>query len=208
MREGRANGLPVVDGLQLPEPYRRVLKPDALIADEEGRARRLPRFFYEIDSWETAKRTLLTPSFGLYEFVNTDLRETPLLHGFPRYVPCAITLLAATLTIFRERVGTYVHVAANGGYRSPAHEASHAASPHNWGTAANVYRIGDDVLDSEERIGRYAGVVRQLLPHVWIRPFGHAAGFADDHLHLDLGYVNLVPRDAAGEERVPGGERG
>ena len=35
-------GLPIVDGLRLPEEYRRVLKPDALLADEQGRARRLP----------------------------------------------------------------------------------------------------------------------------------------------------------------------
>ena len=44
--------------------------------------------------------------------------------------------------------------------------------------------------------------MRQLLPHVWIRPYGHTAGFADDHLHLDLGYALVVPRDAAGEEQV------
>jgi hypothetical protein len=68
-----------------------------------------------------------------------------------------------------------------------------------WGTAANLYRVGDDWLDDRETIERYAAIARQTLPHVWIRPWGHGRGYADDHLHLDLGYVTVVPRDAAGE---------
>ena len=80
------------------------------------------------------------------------MREAPLLHGFPRYVPCALVLLAGALSIFRDRVGTLVHVAANGGYRSPAHGRSRAASAHCWGTAANIYRVGDELLDRPEVI--------------------------------------------------------
>jgi hypothetical protein len=192
--------LRIVDGLRLPEEYRRALKPGALIVDEEGRARRLPRFFYEVDSWLTARSLELAPNFCLHELVQTDLREAAVLHGFPRYVPCALVLLAGALSIFRDRVGTLVHVAANGGYRSPGHARSRAASTHCWGTAANVYQVGDELLDAPEVIEKYRDIAQRALPHVYVRPFGHGPGFADDHLHLDLGYVTVVPRDAAGEE--------
>lgn len=198
--------LRVVDGLRLPEPYREALKPGALIVDDEGRARRLPRFFYEVGSWRVASELQLAPNFGLHELIETDVREAPLLRRFPRYVPCAVALLAATLSVFRDRVGAMVHVAVNGGYRSPSHQRSRAASTHCWGTAANVYRIGDDYLDSREAIERFAAVALQVLPHVWVRPWGHGPGLSDDHLHLDLGYVTVVPREAAGEEDWGGGE--
>jgi hypothetical protein len=200
--------LRIVDGHRLPEAVRRALKPGALIVDEEGRARRLPRFFYQVDSWLTARELELAPNFRLHELIQTDLREAPVLHGFPRYVPCAIVLLAAALSLFRDRVGTLVHVAANGGYRSPGHQRSRAASTHCWGTAANVYAIGDELLDAPEAIERYASVARQALPHAYARPYGHGVGFADDHLHLDLGYVTVVPRNAAGEEEWDGGDEG
>jgi hypothetical protein len=198
--------LRIVDGKRLPETYRRALKPGALIVDEEGRARRLPRFFYEIDSWLTARELELAPNFRLHEFIQTDLREAAVLHGFPRYVPCAVMLLASTLSILRDRVGTLVHVAANGGYRSPSHQRSRAASTHCWGTAANLFAVGDELLDTQEAIEKYATLARQVLPHVFVRGYGHGAGFADDHLHLDLGYVTVVPRDAAGEEEWGGEE--
>lgn len=199
MAETRRLPLRIVDGLRLPEAYRAVLRPGEILTDSEGRGRRLPRFFYEIDSWKTARQTQLAPDFRLHEFIQTDLHEARILHGFPRYVPCAVQLLAALLSVFRQRVGTYVHIAANGGYRSPAHAHARDASPHHWGTAVNIYRIGDDFLDSEETIERYADVVREVLPMAWTRPYGHTYGFADDQLHLDLGYVTVVPREAAGE---------
>ena len=192
--------LRVVDGRRLAPDYRQALKPGALIVDEEGRARRLPRFFHEVDSWLTAQELELAPNFHLHELLQTDVREARVLHGFPRYVPCALVLLAGALSIFRDRVGTLVHVAANGGYRSPSHQRSRAASTHCWGTAANIYQVGDEMLDRPEVIEKYAEVARQALPHVYVRPYGHGAGFADDHLHLDLGYVTVVPREAAGEE--------
>jgi hypothetical protein len=192
--------LRVVDGLRLPEAYRLALKPGALIVDEEGRARRLPRFFYQVDSWLTASELELAPNFRLHEFIQTDVREAPILRGFPRFVPCALVLLAGALSIFRDRIGTLVHIAANGGYRSPAHQRSRAASTHCWGTAVNIYGIGDELLDRQEAIEKYAEVARAALPYVDVRDYGHAAGFTDDHLHLDLGYVTAVPREAAGEE--------
>ncbi len=198
--------LKIVDALQLEAPYRAALRPGEVLHDEQGRARRLPRFFYEVGSWKAAKETELAPSFGLYEFIHTDVREADVLRGFPRYVPCALTLLASALVAFRQKVGTYVFVAANGGYRSPGHALSHHASPHHWGTAVNIYRVGDDFLDNQETIERYAALAREVMPWVWVRPYGHAPGFANDHLHLDLGYATLVPHEAPGEDVASGND--
>jgi hypothetical protein len=167
-----------------------------VVCDEQGRPRRLPRYFYEISTWDEARRLDLSPNFGLWEFIQTDVREALPLRGFPRYVPCAITLLALCLERFRDAVGTFVHISANGGYRSPAHALSNHASTHCWGTAVNVYRIGDVELDDREAIERFAAMARSVLPGVWTRPFGSGRGFTDDHLHLDFGYVVSVPREA------------
>lgn len=192
--------LRLVDGLDLPEEYRAVLQPGAVIADSAGRGRRLPRYYYEIGSWDEALSVQLTPHFGLWELIDVDFREAPVMRGFPRYLPCAITLLAAYLEIFRETVGTVVRIAANGGYRSPAHRISDVASPHSWGVAANIYRVGDEMMDSEERIEKYTRLARRVLPGVWTRPYGAGAGHAFDHVHLDLGFTTVVPHDADGEE--------
>jgi len=105
-------------------------------------------------------------------------------------------LLAAGLELFRLEVGTLVHVAANGGYRSPGHALTRHASRHCWGTAANIYRIGDTVLDSREEIEKYAAIAQRVIPGVWVRPFGPEDGEADDHLHLDLGYTVFDPTEA------------
>ncbi len=191
-------GLKLVDGLALSEPLRAALRPGEVLVDAKGRGRRLPRFFYEVGSREKAHELELAPGFHLIELIRTDVREAAVLHGYPRYVPCAITVLAAHLAVFREHVGTYVHVAANGGYRSPAHALTDGASLHCWGTAANIFRVGDDRLDTQDTIERYADRARAALPAVWVRPYGHAPGLADDHLHLDFGYTVTVPRDAPG----------
>ena len=191
--------LKLVDGRDLPEAYRVALRPGELMQDREGRTRRLPRYFYEVPSWEAAMETQLTPHFGLWELLDVDFRESEPMRIFPRYAPCAVALLATHLEVFRDRVGTVVRVAANGGYRSPTHSLSRHASPHSWGTAANIYRIGDEFMDSQERIEKYSKVARETLPGIWSRPFGGGAGFAFDHVHLDLGYVTVVPHDAPGE---------
>ncbi|HEX2162340.1 MAG TPA: hypothetical protein VHM02_00170 [Thermoanaerobaculia bacterium] len=200
--------LPVVDGLELPDELRRLLRPGEPVADAAGRRWRLPRWFYEIESWQVAKETQLAPYFMLHELIAVDVREPAPLRAFPRYVPLAITHLAAHLSALRQHLGTYVHVAANGGYRSPAHPAGEAASVHRWGTAANLYRVGDDCLDSEATVGRYAEIVRRVLPAAWCRPWGRRPGETIDHLHLDLGRVRVAPRDVAEEsddgEGVPG----
>ncbi len=198
-------GLPlrVVDGRRLSKDYRDLLNPDGLMCDAQGRARRLPRYFYEIPSWEAARETRLAPHFYLWEFIHTDVREAPPLRTFPRYVPCAVTLLALCLEQFREAVGTYVHIAANGGYRSPWHRVNRHASTHAWGTAVNIYRIGDTFLDTREAVDRHAEIARAAIPGVWARPYGHGAELADDHLHLDLGYVVAEPRDVPGDTFNP-----
>jgi len=195
--------LPVVDGLQLAGPYRAALRPGGILRDSDGRGRRLPRFFYEIDSWQTALATPLSPHFMLWELIGVDVREAELLRRFPRYVPCAVTLMAAALEPFRAAVGTYVHIAANGGYRSPAHRLSAAATPHCWATAVNIYRIGDDWLDTPAAIERYNRIAAETISGVWARPYGAGPGFVDDQMHLDLGFVIQVPHGAASEDGEP-----
>lgn len=188
--------LRIVDGLRLEKPLRDALLPGRIVLDDFGHARRLPRYFYEIPAWSDAMNLELAPNFGLWEFIQTDVREASPLRQFPRYVPCAITLLALSLERFREETGTFVHIAANGGYRSPRHALSGNASPHCWGTAVNIYRIGDVFLDNRDSIERYAALARRSMPGAWTRPFGQNHGETDDHLHVDLGYVLSMPRGA------------
>jgi hypothetical protein len=193
--------LPIVDAFGLDATRRAILRPDELLLDRAGRTRRLPRFFYEVDSWQTAVETPLTEHFQLWELMGVDVREARPLRIYPRYVPCAVTLLAAHLELLRGAVGTFVHVAANGGYRSPAHRLTDHASVHCWGSAANIYRIGDDWLDTEDKIERYTRLANRFLPGAWIRPYGHDKGQADDHLHIDLGYVVVTPHEAPSDQR-------
>ncbi len=150
---------------------------------------------YEIPSWKLAMTTTLSPNFALWEFIQTDVREAGPLRAFPRYVPCALTMTALCLERFRETVATFVHIAANGGYRSPRHALNGDATPHSWGTAVNIYRIGDVALDHREAIERYSALARLALPGAWTRPFGNARGQTDDHLHIDFGYVVSMPRE-------------
>jgi hypothetical protein len=191
--------LRLVDGRRLGREYRDVLLPGGVLCDHAGRARVLPRYFYEVESWEQARTTRLSQHFTVSEFIHTDVREAPPLRVFPRYIPCATVLLAFALEQLRDAVGTYVFVGANGGYCSPRHRGTGGASPHCWGTAANIYRIGDTYLDSPETIRRYAALAREVIPTAWTRPLGDERALTDDHLHLDLGYVISEPREAAGE---------
>ena len=188
-----ACGLPIVDGFQLPQPIRELLRPGEEMRARNGSVHQLPRYFYAVESSSVAVNTLLSPHFGLWELTEVDLYEAGPLRKYPRYVPCAVTTLAAALEVLRAEVGAPVRVAANGGYRSPAHAGSKSASPHCWGTAANIFQIGNDYLDTEEKIQRYAAIAAKTLAGCWTRPFGSDAGFADDHLHFDLGYVTVVP---------------
>ena len=187
--------LPLVRCEDLPRELRQVLRPGETWKDRAGVSRVLPSSFMRVDSWHEAMGTTLTPHFRLSELIGVDVREAHLVRSFPRYVPCAVVLLAAALELFRLEVGTYVYVAANGGYRSPGHALSRHASRHCWGTAANIYRIGDTYLDSREEIEKYAAIARRVIPGVWIRPCGQEDGEADDHLHVDIGYTVFDPVD-------------
>ena len=195
--------LQVVDGLELDEKFVAAIRPGEIYHDRQGRARRLPRFFYSVPSWDIALETQLTPHFGLWELLDVDFREAEPMRMFPRFVPCAIALLATHLEVFRQEVGTVVRIAANGAYRSPSHALNRGASPHNWGTAANIYRIGEEYMDSPEKIEKYSRLARELLPGIWSRPFGAGAGFAFDHVHIDLGYATVIPHDAPGGNDSP-----
>ena len=199
MPEPRHLGMRILDGLTLERRLREVLRPAEMVPDRHGRMRRLPRFFYEVDSWEQAKATELAPHFAMAEFIDVDVREHELQRGFPRYVPCAVVLLAGHLELFRQAVGTKVFVAANGGYRTPRHELSRYATPHTWGAAANLYRIGDTYLDNRDVIERYGEMALQLCPGFRTRPYGAGLGEADDHVHLDIGFAHLVPPEAPPE---------
>jgi hypothetical protein len=189
--------LPLVRAGELPREIRQVLRPGEALHDRAGAAHALPSSFLRVDSWRQAQETPLTPHFALWELIGVDVREAPVAQAFPRHVPCAILLLAGALELLRLEAGTYVHVAANGGYRSPGHALSRHASRHCWGTAANIYRIGNTYLDNREDIEKYAALARRAIPGVWIRPYGQEDGEADDHLHIDIGYTVFDPPGAS-----------
>jgi hypothetical protein len=190
--------LRAIDGLNLPGEYRALLRPGAAETDSRGNVHRLPRFFYEIDSWQQAHEIRFAPHFTLAELMLVDCRETDLLLSqFPHYVPCAVILLAMFLEDFRREVGAPAFISANGGYRSPAHQIGGAKSIHAWGTAANIYRVGDTFLDDAKSIERYGAIASSLSQAVVVRPFGFNAGETDDHLHLDLGFVSVAPRECS-----------
>jgi hypothetical protein len=195
-------GLKVVDAYDLDDELRSILKPGDMVRDAEGRRHRLPRYFYEIPSHEVAMSTRLTPHFGLNEFILADLKEAPRLNSYPRYVPCAIRILTFYLEQFRAACGASLHIAVNGGYRSPSHKLSLNASPHMWGTAADIYRIGTNILKTKEAIDRYNAIAEELSDEVHVLPYGHVTGKnADDHVHFDLGYMTLIPREIS-EDRM------
>jgi len=194
----RTEFLRPVDGLDLAEEYRTLLRPGESEAGPDGTVHRLPRFFYEIGSWEEAHEIRLAPHFTLAELMLVDCREARLLLSqFPHYVPCAIPLLARFLEAFRREVDAPVFISANGGYRSPAHQIGGAKSIHAWGTAANIYRIGDTFLADTRSMEKYRTIAASLGPTVFVRPFGREKGQTSDHLHIDLGYVRLTPRECS-----------
>jgi hypothetical protein len=193
------SSLPIVDGRQLDVQRRLALRPGELVRDDSGQQRRLPCFFYEVASWQLARDVELAANFGLWEFMDIDVHEPPIVRTYPRYVPCAVSLLASTLSVVRQQVKQPIWISANGGYRSPAHRRSREGSTHCWGTAANIYRIGDDWLDTQSAIERATLVATRAVPALWARPFGESRGCNDDHLHVDLGFATFVPRTAPGE---------
>jgi hypothetical protein len=190
--------LRAIDGLNLSEEYRALMRPGEAETDFHGNVHHLPRFFYEIASWQKAHEIRLAPHFKLAELMLVDSREAKLLLSqFPHYVPCAIVLLARFLEDFRREVDAPVFISANGGYRSPAHQIGGAKSIHAWGTAANIYRIGDTFLLDAKSIEKYGAIAASLSPAVFVRPFGQEHGQTNDHLHIDLGFASLTPRECS-----------
>jgi len=186
--------LEVVDGLKLSEEHRALLRPGEPVEDENGKGHHLPRFFYAVPSWPKAHETPLTPHFKLAELMTVDCREADLLlNQFPHYVPCAVLLIARYLEDLRREADSVVFVGANGGYRSAAHQRNEPKSPHCWATAADIYRVGTGYLNDEKSITKYSEMAQALGPQVFVRPYTDG----DDHLHIDLGYVTVTPRDCS-----------
>ena len=187
--------LKAVDGLRLSAEHRAALRPGEAVTDADGTVHHLPRFFYQVPSWEEAHALRVATHFTLSELITVDSRESELLlRTFPHYVPCAILALARYLEDFRREVDAPVFVSANGGYRSPSHRVNRGRVPlHSWGTAADIYRVGDTYLNDERSIARYGGIASSLGAEVSIRPYQEG----DDHLQVDLGYLTLVPRECS-----------
>ncbi len=190
------NGFPTVDGLTFVEPHRSLLKPAESVVDQLGNAHSLPRFFYAVESWAAAKNARLSEHFTVAELLYVDCREArPLLETFPHYIPCSVSILARYLELFRRKVDAPVFISVNGGYRSPAHKINRGYGPHSWGAAADIYRIGDTWLSGQKEIEKYGALARSLAPELFAKPFGDGPGQTDDHLHIDIGYVNYAPRE-------------
>ena len=149
-----------------------------------------------------ALATPLSAHFALWEFIDVDVREPALLRIFPRYVP--VRGQHARRRARAVSLGSRRARAHHGQRRLPlavARAVDRRGSPHCWGTAANIYRIGPDYLDTPQRIERYAAIARRVLPFSRIRPSGDAIAATDDHLHVDIGYVTVVPRRRIGARR-------
>ncbi|CAN5695643.1 hypothetical protein BH20VER1_BH20VER1_04030 [soil metagenome] len=186
--------LEVVDGLTLSKEHRELLRPGEPVEDENGNTHHLPRFFYVVPSWKKAHEVKLAPHFKLAELMTVDCREADLLlRTFPHYVPCAVLLTARYLEDLRREADAVVLVGANGGYRSPVHQRNEPKSPHCWATAADIFRVGSTYLDNEKSITKYGDMAAALGPQVFVKPYAEG----DDHLHIDLGYVTVTPRNSS-----------
>jgi len=56
--------LAVVDGVRLDKSVRDALLPGRIVYDSQGNARRLPRYFYEIPTWNHAMSLPLSANFA------------------------------------------------------------------------------------------------------------------------------------------------
>ena len=190
----RGEAVKAIDGLTLSTEHRAALRPGEAVTDANGAVHHLPRFFYEVPSWEEAHSLRVASHFTLSELITVDSREAELLlRTFPHYVPCAILALARYLEDFRREVDAPVFISANGGYRSPAHRINQGVPLHSWGTAADIYRVGDIYLDDEKSINRHAEIAASLGAEVRVRSYQKG----DDHLYVDLGYLTIVPRECS-----------
>ena len=196
------NRLKIVDAFDLDDELRTILRPGEMVKDSQGRRHRLPRYFYEVPSHEMAMQVRISTHFGINEFVLVDLKEASQLQNFPRYIPCAVRIMAFYLEQFRVAAGASVHIVVNGGYRSPTHKLSTFASPHMWGTSADIYKVGTTILKSKETIEKYNALAEEVSDDIFVLPYGHQTGeTVDDHVHLDLGFMTVVPREIS-EDRM------
>ena len=178
-------GLKVVDAFDLDAEVRSLLRPHEMAEDKQGRQHRLPRYFYEVPSHEAAREIRLTHHFGLNEFLLVDLKESQRLREYPRYVPCAVRPLAFYLERLRDAVAAPLHIAVNGGYRSPSHKLSIGATPHMWGTAVDLYKVGSVVLRDQNAIDTYNRVAEELSDDWWVMPFGHEIGKFANYFRIE-----------------------
>lgn len=183
------SNLRVVGPGELRAEAKELLRPGELVECIDGSRQRLPRYFLEVPTWAMAKSTRLSPHFSLAELMLVDCREHPeLLHCWPHYVPATVLIFASYLELLRRKVGISIYLAANGGYRTPAHRLDPLPTPHSWGCAADIYRVGNTFLNNEESIQKNARIVAEIRPELTPETAG-----TDDHLHLDLGYLTWAP---------------
>ena len=94
-----------IDGLDLSEEHRAALRPGEAVTDDHGNMHHLPRFFFEVPSWEEAHSLRVATHFNLSELMMVDSREADLLlRTFPHHVPCAVLALARYLEDLRREV--------------------------------------------------------------------------------------------------------
>src|SRR5438876_1172127 len=77
--------LRIVDGRRLEKRFRDVLKPGGVMSDSQGQAHQLPRYLYEIPSWDVAQEMQLSEHFALWHFIHTDVHEAEPLRTFPPF---------------------------------------------------------------------------------------------------------------------------
>ena len=120
------------------------------------------------------------------------------LRQSPRYIPCAVACWLLPRAAARG-VGAQVHVAVNGGYRSPSHKLAVGASP----TCGPRRPTSTRSLDRAPGAGHHRDlhrVAEEISDDLWIMPTA-TSWAADDHIHLELGYLTWCRADQRGPVR-------
>ncbi len=185
---------------------RSLLRPGEMVRDAAGTAAS-PSALLLRSSLATRRRrrSSLTPHFASTSSSSSTSRRRSRLQDYPRYVPCAVRILAFYLERFREAFGASLHIAVNGGYRSPAHKLYAPASlAHVGNRRPTSTAIGTSILNDQESDRAATGKrPRRSADELNVLPYGHDVGKADDHLHFDLGYHDLR---SARDQRGPDGD--
>jgi hypothetical protein len=138
------------------------------------------------------------PHFTLAELMLVDCREARvLLKPVSRITcPCAILLLARFLEDFRREVDTPVFISATAGtarrrIKLAARKAFMRGARRQISTgSATLFFPMQSPLESMARS-------RHHLVRLFLFDFGHEKGQTSDHLHIDLGFVSLTPRECS-----------